>query len=831
MDLKKVVAFMHRSDNKLNDSSWTLSGLISGYNKITSSSDLQMVRSFFISSQDLLDPKDPNSKPKVLADIFMDELDEISPKMQELILRIIARDMPWKKCQTRLWISVKSHQKARLETLFADANVYELTPLTRSEQIYLITKFFRTKEGACCSTVPESKLKRFVEGIHDQIEKLLPNFYSTIGTCPGDLLQVSDFFAHLVSHLKGESTQVVYDTLGVSLVKIMEKLVKGKFEIYVDKVSFEQAALAMSSVQFRDNQFRKLERIHVKAVIASYPHFKADTKTVFTGNANHQEQAHELYRVGICYEHNGEVRFVHKMYGEFIMAQYYVDSGRLKNASNSFISFFLNNILFDEECKNMRKFFDAYLTVQQQERRKIREIMVWTRLRCFLTRHYRLNDEVCSSISSEDDDVHSTTGTEGKERSPHGTFEDIKSNGSVIHIAIIEGHFKILQMIIDCFKGFSNELRRLLSMTVELEIFKDTPFTGNPFDLTIKATPEQHTVDAFQMLALYGYGSKYMEKFIVNWYHYFGASHMAKYYAQGSWTVVHYSAMNSNCHFLHALLAGEHKWEGASEAVNYLNTDGLMPIHLVLAKTWYYSVRIKDHPHPGYKACSAVAYFTSSAKNKNAGIKDAKESASTTTTCTIKEEPITEAYASSSTLPTSTATKRKGGSAAKAQPPRKTCKTVAVRKPIRRQSQSHVMRVWKDIWCFEGIDKEFVLEWDDYPDDVPANPLQPHIKTISLLLENGADVNRPDEVEAKTILHQAAEHESIKIIRFLLQKGADANIKDDFGKTPPDYAVMSGNMDVLEAIMGKLEAEGSDNSSGEGASSPGESDSNSCTIS
>lgn len=802
MDLRKVARFIEQIAAKgdVDVESWNLATLTSAYNKITSPLALKQIEEFFTG---LVDGVVDTECQEIKAELFLDELDEVSLKTQDILLKIISRQVSSPKSKARVWLCSRHHLKPKLERYFPQANVYELLPLLRNEQIDLLANYWKLSH---CPNVADSKLKNFASGLHDQMEKLIPNFYKTIGACPSHLLQLPDFFTHLVTKLE-DLTENHFSTVEVSVAKVFEKFMLTKLDAYLDKISCEQPTLAMSSLQFREKELRKLERLHVKAIISSYPKFKCDAKILFATTGNQAEQAHELYRVGICYEVNGEMRFIHQMYAEFLLAQYFVDSGRLKNTSNLYISFFLNNILFDDECKGTRKFFDAYLLIQQKERNKIRDVMVWNRLRCFLIKHYRLNAEAeASTASSENDDGDDKAEEKNgnnEERNPKLTYNDIKNNGSIVHLCIMEGHLKIFNMILNSFKGYPNELKKLLSITVPLEIYNENPF-AKP-DSTFN--PEIHVVSPFQMLAMFGFGAECMEKSIAMWFHCFGTEYMMKYFEDGTWTVLHYAAMNSNCHFLHGLFAKDPKW--IEFPVNHRNPEGQQPIHMVLTKCWYYSIKIKDHPHPDFKEFTALS--SSSALSSLAKAKAIEEAINAVSApCLV---PCTApAVTSSSTAMTGelsavvvvhAPSKRRQLGKKSAAPPttsKEKCSRPIKKACRRRSSQNQVVKVFKDIWCFEGIDKHFLADWDFYPEDMECSPLRPHLLTFKLLLENGADVNAQEDVDEKTVLHQASVLESVKIVEYLLSQRADINLRDDLGKTPVQYAALHENMNVLEVL-------------------------------
>lgn len=60
-------------------------------------------------------------------------------------------------------------------------------------------------------------------------------------------------------------------------------------------------------------------------------------------------------------------------------------------------------------------------------------------------------------------------------------------------------------------------------------------------------------------------------------------------------------------------------------------------------------------------------------------------------------------------------------------------------------------------------------------------------KDILLLIKNGADVNKPGELEF-TPLQNACLHGNTSIIKILLENGANQNIKNEFGYNARHYA-------------------------------------------
>jgi len=103
---------------------------------------------------------------------------------------------------------------------------------------------------------------------------------------------------------------------------------------------------------------------------------------------------------------------------------------------------------------------------------------------------------------------------------------------------------------------------------------------------------------------------------------------------------------------------------------------------------------------------------------------------------------------------------------------------------------------------------------DTRPDVAGANGRRPlnwaalknDTKMIELLLELGADINRPN-LSGFTPLHHAAEAGSVESIKLLLAKGADPKIKNKRGMTPAQVAAALGKSHAAEALGASPQAE------------------------
>lgn len=73
-------------------------------------------------------------------------------------------------------------------------------------------------------------------------------------------------------------------------------------------------------------------------------------------------------------------------------------------------------------------------------------------------------------------------------------------------------------------------------------------------------------------------------------------------------------------------------------------------------------------------------------------------------------------------------------------------------------------------------------------------------------IREGADVNKPEAYNT-TLLMNAAREGRAEIVELLLKHGARVLLKNDFGKTALDYAVMNSYSDIAKALNERADVE------------------------
>ncbi len=79
------------------------------------------------------------------------------------------------------------------------------------------------------------------------------------------------------------------------------------------------------------------------------------------------------------------------------------------------------------------------------------------------------------------------------------------------------------------------------------------------------------------------------------------------------------------------------------------------------------------------------------------------------------------------------------------------------------------------------------------------------IPLAQLLLDNGADVNKPKPddglVGSDLMLHLACEKKRLEVVRFLLAKKANPELRDREGNTALHYAAIAGNVEIAGLLL------------------------------
>ncbi|CAL8142605.1 unnamed protein product [Orchesella dallaii] len=550
MNLRKVSQLLVDHPNEV----WTLPKLLLVYSEIKEESQISEINECFATAE---------NDVKRQGELFLDGLDLVIPNKLADLIKII-KGVDWGKCGMRVWITSQTYLKLQIEVDFAEiptTTIYYMIPFTREQQLNYFYRSFKDDVGQQ-ARVPDFVLKKLVTDLYVNLEMIIPNFEKTLGATPFTCLTLLKAFAKVPEMFTNDPNfpGLVRCYINFKMViKLMEFLVGAKREQFVKYCNISSSPNAPDSSQI-ERDSNKFDRMHLKLAIATYPDFKCTYKKAFFLKDKSFQQ--DLHAGGIVIEKDGKIQFIHKMYAEFILAQFFVNCGRLKNSGPPNVTFFLNKILFEEEAKQTRNFFDGYLTLQQ-ERGILKKIIAWIRLKHFLMQHYYLHETL--------EDV--------------AKYNEIKNNGSILHQLIVEGHGATVHMILCSMKGMGQAFRKLLEITVNCEIFFENPFSPNNWK------PEVHNVTAFHLLALFGQGDT-LKQTTGFFQTILGPVKLRQLLNDGKYTLLHYAAMSSNYEFLETIFAkGRLRSDGRTPS-------GKLPLNFIVTEQIFYSHKIKDLPPP-----------------------------------------------------------------------------------------------------------------------------------------------------------------------------------------------------------------------------------------
>lgn len=89
---------------------------------------------------------------------------------------------------------------------------------------------------------------------------------------------------------------------------------------------------------------------------------------------------------------------------------------------------------------------------------------------------------------------------------------------------------------------------------------------------------------------------------------------------------------------------------------------------------------------------------------------------------------------------------------------------------------------------------------------------QGNLKLVQLLLSAGADVNYKRSGCVKTPLIRACQNGHLQVVKTLIRSGADVRLTDYYYHYPLEFAIQSGNLDIVQEIKNAISLIPSNNS-------------------
>ena len=76
-----------------------------------------------------------------------------------------------------------------------------------------------------------------------------------------------------------------------------------------------------------------------------------------------------------------------------------------------------------------------------------------------------------------------------------------------------------------------------------------------------------------------------------------------------------------------------------------------------------------------------------------------------------------------------------------------------------------------------------------------------HAPAVTLLIESGADVNKPEPCQGITALHVTAKEGHVQVMELLITKGARVDVRSNDGRTPLYLTIFDGHKEAAIYLL------------------------------
>lgn len=744
-------------------------------------------------------------------DLFLDGVDEMPDAEREYFLKLLPQ-LKRKRfdCPVRVWINSRSFFKARLLNILGDECAFEILDFDSNMQKKLL--FSRWKQALFPKSIKkfeENRLVEYTDVMYHEFCKEIKDFDSTFGTCPLYLeIIASIFHNHAVSFFalyhrvredqlagpdgdglpqckcerkapetssKVESekdkkkrkktmknivdktpkpsdttttatdgdlidavnlptTQLLCQLAGTFTMDVLEYLALTVVDLYCLKFLYIREMTDEEYNIMLESEYRRMTRLYSEYAIRTYPTYQYDTIIPSSSDPNVMLPNlklildEELHRFGLMVmdKQDGTVKFRNKILGNFLLAKHFACPENINVRDVRFDCFLLRVVLFDNDAKYIRSYLDSMLHFHTTDYRP--QIV-----HDFLVKQYKLGSE------------------------NEAEWEKIKNDGTVVHMAIMEGFHRTALTMIHCFDPVleREQVRKLLKIKAPVEIYEGSRADVPLFRVEESVLSRRHMLSPLSLIALFVYGGA-MEELLRAYLTFFTLDEVREEFRSTSvyksWTPMHYAAMHSNLWFImymyNETLIPDQKIQPPAEMYNYF---GQLPLHILMSFMWNHIMIVKDYLYKEYDTLGGCE--SADCKHKKALAEDRdfkKDSTENAVACFEEAENV--------------------------------------------QMDEH--EHFREILCLRQMVKEV---------HGVGNLLRiAHLECIRLMTEYGGDsIDAPEKSTGNTILHYACQDGCLDSVQYILQRGAQIESKNHHGQSPMHFAGMHGQRKIFMLLAEK----------------------------
>ena len=294
--------------------------------------------------------------------IMLDSFDEISPFYKKSVIDLLQALM-----QTgveQLWVTTRPHLKENLEDELQQLS-YILEPFSEENKMEFLSKFWGLKEWFTVegNTVEEGKsnLKMYAKELCKKLGKSINDKDRDFTGIPLQCRLLAEAFDDEVKtfHLSPNSASDL--TFKLDLLGVYEKFFERKYDIYELENCKDQVNI-MAVKERRERDLKCIREDHqllaLKALLTEeqVESFEIDSYCV--------SKNEEVARIGIVELNNeGKMRFIHRTFAEFFVAEFFVNKLRKgTKASSQIQDCLLEDIFPKAEYQVVAAFMDGFLS-------------------------------------------------------------------------------------------------------------------------------------------------------------------------------------------------------------------------------------------------------------------------------------------------------------------------------------------------------------------------------------------------------------------------------------------------------------------------------------
>ena len=294
--------------------------------------------------------------------IMLDSFDEISPFYKKSVIDLLQALM-----QTgveQLWVTTRPHLKENLEDELQQLS-YILEPFSEENKMEFLSKFWGLKEWFTVegNTVEEGKsnLKMYAKELCKKLGKSINDKDRDFTGIPLQCRLLAEAFDDEVKtfHLSPNSASDL--TFKLDLLGVYEKFFERKYDIYELENCKDQVNI-MAVKERRERDLKCIREDHqllaLKALLTEeqVESFEIDSHCV--------SKNEEVARIGIVELNNeGKMRFIHRTFAEFFVAEFFVNKLRKgTKASSQIQDCLLEDIFPKAEYQVVAAFMDGFLS-------------------------------------------------------------------------------------------------------------------------------------------------------------------------------------------------------------------------------------------------------------------------------------------------------------------------------------------------------------------------------------------------------------------------------------------------------------------------------------